>query len=331
MIDRRAFLATLAGGLLAAPLAAEAQEAGKVWRIGVLDFAPPTADVVGPDPKNEFTRALLRGFRELGYVYGKHFVTEARSAEGRYDRYRALVGELIDLKVDVIVAVAASLPAVQRATSTIPVVFPGAPDPVGQGYVKSLANPGGNLTGLSFQMEELVGKRLELLKQLVPSKAPVGVLWDRGDASTWQSARAAARGRDWNLLSLPIHDISELDSALKTAMTVRACALLVAAGVVFDAHSRQIVDMAAQNRLPAMYHFRFYVERGGLVYYGPDLAEMWRAAALFVDKILKGAKPADLPVEQPTKFELVINLKTARALGLTIPPSLLARADELIQ
>jgi len=331
VIDRRVFICTLAGGLVATPLAAEAQQAGKVWRIGVLGFGPPTADVVGPDPKNEFTRALLRGLRELGYVYGKHFVTEARSAEGRHDRYPALVGELIDLKVDVIVAVAASLPAVQRATSTIPVVFPGAPDPVGQGYVRSLASPGGNLTGLSLQMEELVGKRLELLKQLVPSKAPVGVLWDRADASAWQSARAAARGRDWNLLSLPIQDISELDSALKTAMTARASTLLVAAGGVFDPHPRQIVDMAAQNRLPAMYHFRFYVERGGLVYYGPDLAEIWRAAALFVDKILKGAKPADLPVEQPTKYELVINLKTAKALGLTIPPSLLQRADQVIE
>jgi putative ABC transport system substrate-binding protein len=302
-----------------------------VWRIGVLGFGPPTADVVGPDPKNEFTRALLRGLRELGYVYGKHFVTEARSAEGRHDRYRALVGELIDLKVDVIVAVAASLPVVQRATSTIPVVFPGAPDPVGQRYVRSLASPGGNLTGLSFQMVELVGKRLELLKQLVPSKAPVGVLWDRADASAWQSASAAARGRDWKLLSLPIQDITELDSALKTAMTARASALLVTAGGVFDPYPRQIVDMAAQNRLPAMYHFRFYVERGGLAYYGPDLAEMWRAAALFVDKILKGAKPADLPVEQPTKFELVINLKTAKALGLTIPPTLLQRADQVIE
>jgi len=330
-MHRRAFLGTLAGGLLAAPLAAEAQPSGKVWRIGVLSFGPPTANVVGPDPKNEFPRALLRGLRELGYVYGQHFVTEARGAEGRRDRFPGLVADLISQQVDVIVAVAASLPAVQQATSTIPVVFPGAPDPVGQGYVKSLARPGGNLTGLSFQMSELVGKRLELLKELVPTKAPVAVLWDRGNAAAWESAKAVAQKRGWKLLSLPMQDVAEIDKALNTATTARAGALLVAAGGALDPYPQQAVDLAAKSRLPAMYHFRFYVERGGLAYYGPDLAEMWRAAAVFVDKILKGTKPADLPVEQPTKYELVINLKTAKALGLTIPPSLLQRADQVIE
>jgi putative ABC transport system substrate-binding protein len=329
-MDRRAFIGTMAGGLLATPLAAEAQPAGKVWRIGVLIFGPPTADVVGPDPKNEFTKALLRGLRELGYVYGQHFVTEARGAEGKFDRYPALVGELIDLKVDMIVAVAASLPAVKRATSSIPIVFPGAPDPVGQGYVESLARPGGNLTGLSYQTFELVGKRLELLKELVPTRAPVAILLDRADVKTWPALQAASRGRGWKLLSFPIQDPSEIAAALSSATAARAGALLVAAGSL-DAYPRTIVDLVAPHRLPAMYHFRCYVERGGLACYGPDLVDIWRAAAVFVDKILKGAKPADLPVEQPTKYELAINQRTAKVLGLTIPPSLLHRADRVIE
>jgi putative ABC transport system substrate-binding protein len=331
-MDRRAFLGTLAGSVLAAPLAAEAQPTGKIWRIGVLGFGPATANMVGPDPKSEFTRALVRGLRELGYVYGQHFVTEPRGAEGKRNQYPALVGELIDLKVDVIVAVAASLPAVKQVTSTIPIVFPGAPDPVGQGYVQSLARPGGNLTGLSFQTFELVGKRLELLKQLVPTRAPVAVLWYRGDTKTWPAIQTAVQGKEWRLLSLPIQDASEMDQALRSATTARAGTLLVAAGGVLDGHPAQrTVDLVAKHRLPAMYDFKFYVDRGGLACYGPNLAELWRAAAGFVDKILKGAKPADLPVEQPTKYELVMNRTTARALGLTIPQSLLQRADQVIE
>jgi putative ABC transport system substrate-binding protein len=178
-MDRRAFLGTFAGSLLTAPLAAEAQSPGKVWRIGVLGFGPSTADMVGPAPKNAYPAAFLRGMRELGYVYGQHFVTDAHGAEGRPERFPGLVAELINLRVDVIVAVAASLTAVKQATSTIPIVMPGINDPVGQGYAKSLARPGGNFTGLSFQLVELIGKRLELLKQLVPTPAPVGVLWQR--------------------------------------------------------------------------------------------------------------------------------------------------------
>jgi ABC-type uncharacterized transport system substrate-binding protein len=316
--------------LLAAPLAAEAQQAGKVWRIGVLGFSPSTADMVGPDPKNPYVNALLRGLRELGYVYGQHFVTEPRGAEGRPDRYPSLVAELIRLQVDVIVAVEASLPAVKQATSTIPIVFFNG-DPVGQGYVKSLARPGGNFTGLSVQTLELVGKRLELLKQLVPTGAPVAVLWDRGNARVWEEAEAAARGRGWKLLSFPIGDVGELEEVLRSATTARAGALLVAARVALDTHPRRVIELVAKRRLPAMYHVRSYVERGGLASYAADLLDLWRAAAVFVDKILKGAKPGDLPVEQPTKFELVINLKTAKALGLTIPPSLLQRADQVIE
>jgi ABC-type uncharacterized transport system substrate-binding protein len=329
-MNRRAFLSALSGSLLAAPLAAEAQPAGKVWRIGVLGFGPKTADMVGPAPKNAYPAALLRGFRELGYLYGQHFVTEARGAEGRPERYPSLVAELINLQVDVIVAVAVSLAAVKQATSTIPIVMPGVSDPVGQGYAKSLARPGGNFTGLSFVLVELIGKRLELLKQLVPTPAPVAVLWSRSYPQAWETAQAAARERRWTLLSLPIQDIDEVEEAFSAATKARAGAMLVTAGAP-DGHSRRVTELAAKSRLPAMYHFRYHVEFGGLVSYAPDLLDIWRAAAVFVDKILKGAKPADLPIEQPTKFELVINLKTAKALGLTIPPAFLQRVDQVIE
>jgi putative ABC transport system substrate-binding protein len=330
-VDRRAFIGSLAGGLLTAPLAAEAQQPGKVWRIGVLGFAPTTADMVGPDPKSAYINAFVRGLRELGYVYGRDFVTEPRGAEGRPDRFPSLVDELIRLQMDVIVAVAGSLPAVKQATSTIPIVFPGCFDPVEQGFVKSLGHPAGNFTGLSFQSGPLIVKRLELLKQLVPTAGPVAVLWDRDFPRSWNNAEAAARERRWKLLSLPIRDVGEMDGAVRSATSARAGALLVTAGLALDPHQQRVVDLAAKHRLPAMYNFRSYVERGGLVSYASDLLEIWRAAAVFVGKILKGAKPGDLPVEEPTKYELVINLKTAKALGLTIPPSLLQRADQVIE
>jgi putative ABC transport system substrate-binding protein len=326
-VERRAFIGTLAGGLLTAPLAAKAQQPGKVYRIGVLAYSPSTADSVGPEPKNLYVGALLRGLRELGYVYGKHYVTEARGAEGKPDRYPSLVAELIRLQVDVIVAVAASLDAVRQATSTIPVVFPGYGDPVGQRYAKSLARPGGNFTGVTFQGLELIGKRIELLKELVPTPAPVAVLWDPATPILWEAAETAAQGRKWKLLSFPINDVVELEEALKSAVTARAGTLLQAAGRPLDPHPTRVADLAAKYRLPAMYHLRYYVERGGLACYAPDLIEIWRASAVFVHKILNGAKPSDLPVEQPTKIDLVVNLKTAKALGLTIPPSLLLRAD----
>jgi len=331
LIDRRTFLGALTSGLLAAPLAAEAQPTGKVWRIGVLGFAPKTADMVGPDPKNAFTNALLRGLRELGYVYGQHFVTEPRGAEGRVDAYPSFVAELIRLHVDVIVCVAAAVSSLRQATSTIPIVIAGAVDPVGFGVAKSLGRPGGNFTGLSFQFLEMIGKRLELLKQLVPSAAPVAVLWDSVYHLGWEAAEAAARQGRWKLLSLPLRDVGEIEQAFMSATKARAGTVLVAAGRTLDPHPRRVAELAAKSRLPAMYHHRYYVEVGGLLCYAPSLIEIWRAAATFVDKILKGAKPGDLPIEQPTKFELVINLKTAKALGLTIPPSLLQRADQVIE
>ena len=287
--------------------------------------------MVGPDPKNAFANALLRGLRELGYVYGQHFVTEPRGAEGRLDAYPSLVAELIRLQVDVIVCVGAALPSLQQATSTIPIVIAGAADPVSSGYAKSLGRPGRNFTGLSFQFLEMIGKRLELLKQLVPTAAPVAVLWDSVYPPGWEAAEAAARQGRWKLLSLPLRDVGEIEQAFMSATKARAGAVLVAAGRTLDPHPRRVAELAAKSRLPAMYHHRYYVEVGGLVCYAPSLIEIWRAAATFVDKILKGAKPGDLPIEQPTKFELVINLKTAKALGVTIPPSLLQRADHVIE
>ena len=329
-MDRRTFVSSVTLGLLAAPLAAEAQLAGKVWRIGVLGLAPKTADMVGPDPKNEYVNALLRGLRELGYVYGQHYVTEPRGAEGRAERYADLVADLLRLKVDVIVAVPASLPALKQATSTIPVVMTGASDPVAQGLVQSLGRPGGNFTGLSNQEVDLLGKRLELLKQLVPTTRPVGIVWDRSGPLVWPLAQAAARERGWKLLSLEMQDTDDFERVFRAASAARAGAVLLMTGLIFR-NARRVTEVAAKSGIPAMYTFRFFVELGGLMSYAADLLDVWRRTAAFVGKILKGAKPGDLPVEQPTKIDLVINLKTAKALGLTIPPSLLQRADQVIE
>ena len=286
--------------------------------------------MVGAHPQDPLVNALLRGLRELGYVYGEHFMTEPRGGEGKPERFPGLAAELVRLQVDVIVASGPMLPALKQATSTIPVVTTGAGDPLASGYVQSLARPGGNITGLSLQIRETDGKRLELLKELVPGAAPVAIIWDPRVSSS-QAAESAARERGWRLLSLEIRDAGEIEKAFKTATGARAGALLVTPSGLPDAHARRIAELAAKSRLPTMYAFRFYVEAGGLISYGVDLTENYRRAAAFVDKILKGAKPADLPVEQPTKFELVINLKTAKALGLTIPQSLLVRADEIIK
>jgi putative ABC transport system substrate-binding protein len=330
-MDRRAFIASLALGTLAAPRSARAQPARKVYRIGILSSAYATSDMVGPQPRPPSTNELLRGLRELGYVYGEHFVTEPRGADDKPERLPALAAELVRLQVDVIVAVAPGLPALKQATSTIPVVMAGTLDPVGQGLARSLGHPGGNFTGLSTQSTETTAKRLELLKELVPGAAPVAVLWDRLNLLTWQAAEAAARERGWKLLSLEIREAGEIEGAFKAATAVRAGAVLVAAQALLFSRARRVAELAARSRLPAMYGVRPYVEAGGLISYGPDLIDIWRRAAVFVDKILKGAKPGDLPIEQPSKFELVINLKAAKALGLTIPPSLLLRADHVIE
>ena len=331
-MDRRVFIGSVALGSLVAPSVARAQQTRKVYRVGILSSRSATSEMVGSQPQDRFTNALLRGLRELGYMYGEHFVTEPRGGEGKPERFPNLAAELVGLQVDVIVAAGPMLPVLKQATSTIPVVMTGAADPVASGYVQSLARPGGNITGLSLQINETMGKRLELLKELVPRAAPVGILWDpRFSRPAWQAAESAARGRKWKLLSLEIRDAAEIEKAFQTATGARAGALLVAPSGLPDAQAQRIAELAAKSRLPAMYAFRFHVEAGGLISYGADLSENYRRSAVFVDKILKGAKPADLPIEQPTKFELVINLKAARSIGLTIPQPLLSRADEVIQ
>jgi putative ABC transport system substrate-binding protein len=328
MIPRRCWIA--ACGLWLAPLAGWAQPTRKVYRIGMLGVGSTSAEMAGPQPTNPSVAALLGGLRDLGHVYGEDFVTEPRSPAGQIERFPALVAELIGLRVDVIVAAGPALAALKQATSTLPIVMAGAEDPVGLGVVKSLAHPGTNFTGLSNQAVEANVKKLELLKELVPGPAPVAVLWDPGSRLSWQAVDASARQRGWKLLSFEVRDVAEIDAAIKAATAAHAGALLPAGGLAFR-HARHIAELAAASRLPASFGNRAQVGDAGLISYGADLNVIWRRAATFVDKILKGAKPADLPVEQPTQCNLVINLKTARAIGLTISPSLLLRADEVIQ
>jgi len=326
---RRAFLGAF--GLLAAPLAVEAQQASKVYRVGMLSAFTATSEMVGPQPQSPFVSAFLHGMRDLGYVYGEHFATEPRGGEGKPERYPTLAGELVRLKVDVIVAAGPSLLALKQATSTIPIVMAASGDPVHSGFVQSLAHPGGNFTGFSLDMVETTAKRLELLKELVPGAGLVAVLWDRAGLALWEVVEAAAKLRGWKLLSVAVSEAAELEGAFQAATRARASAMLVFGSGALDFHARRIAELAARNRLPAMYDLRPYVNAGGLISYSVSLIEIWRRAAVYVDKIVKGAKPSDLPVEQPAKFELVINLKTAKALGLKIPPSLLARADQVIE
>jgi putative tryptophan/tyrosine transport system substrate-binding protein len=327
-MDRRAFVIGL-GAILAAPLVADAQPPTKLARIGILGVGGTSSDMVGPQPSRPSMQAFLRGLHDLGYVYGEHFVTEPRSADERLADYPGLAAELVRLHVDVIVAAGPTLRSLQQATATIPIVMSAAPDPVRDGFVRSLAHPGGNFTGLSLGGKELGPKRLELLKELVPTAKLVAVLWE--PSAGWQQLEAAARERGWKLLSLEVRGADDIEHAFRAAIGAGAGALYVSPAGLLTAQARRVSELAAKSRLPAMYPLRLHVEVGGLISYGTDIVEVWSRAAAFVDKILKGAKPADIPVEQPTKFELVINLKTARALSLTIPPSLLLRADQLIE
>ena len=319
-----------AGALWSASQSSHPQPARKIYRIGILTVAP-TAAAAGPRPKSRSIGACLRGMRDLGYVYGEHFVTEARGADDEPERFPALAAELIHFDLDVIVGAGPSLRALQRATATTPIVMASSGDPVGEGLVRSLAHPGGNFTGMSAQTVETVGKRLEFLKEFLPDAAPVAVLWHHDYVRTWQAAQAAARVRGWKLVSIEIRDADEIDASFKAATAARASALLVHAPAVLQSHRQRVAKLAIRHRLPTMFHHRTYVDAGGLMAHGADSVEIWHRAAAFVSKILNGAKPADLPVEQPTKFELVINLKTAKALGITIPPLLLLRGNEVIQ
>jgi putative ABC transport system substrate-binding protein len=290
-----------------------------------------TSDQVGPEPLYPPTNALLRGLRKLGYRYGEQFVTEARGGGGRPERFPDLAAEMVHLKVDVVVAPGPMLLALKRATSTIPVVMAGALDPIGQGLVKSLRQPGGNFTGFSLQSAETVAKRLEFLKELVPGAALVAVLWEQTVLSHWRVAETAARERSWKLMPIEIRDAAAIERGVRAATDARAGALLVLAGGILFPNSRRIAELAIASRLPAIYSLRPQVEAGGLMSYGADIVETWQRAAVFVDKILRGANPAKIPVEQPSKFELVLNLKAAQSIGLTIPHSVLLRADEVIQ
>ena len=322
-------MAGLALGSLSVQGIGMAQPASKVYRIGLLGLTR-TADLEGPRPLGPSARALLSGMHRLGYVYGEHFITEPRGADSKPERYEALAAELAALPLDVIVGSGPTLIALKQATSTTPIVMAASLDPVGLGLVQSLRRPGGNITGLSLQSPDTVGKRLELLKEAAPGRAPIAVLWNGDSVLNWQAADAAARLRGWKLQSIEIRDATRIDEAFKAATDARAGGVMVfGAGVLFP-HARQVAQAAASSGLPAIYELRNYVDVGGLMSYGADINQIWRRAATFVHKILKGAKPGDLPVEQPTDFELIISLKAAQALGLSIPHALLLRADELI-
>jgi len=327
-MDRRAFIKSVMSGLIAAPLAVRAQQAGKVHRIGFLGNSTPAleANLVGP---------FREGLRELGYVEGRNILLEYRWAEGKYERFPALIGELIALKVDVIVT--AGTPAalaVRRATATIPLVMVAVGDPVGTGLVASLALPGGNATGLTSIAPDLEGKRLEMLNAIVPKLSQVAILWNPDNAfhvKAEKEARAAAQVLRVHVHSVGVRTAEDLDRAFDTILRERPGAFIMLADRIFLHNRARIVDFAARNRLPAVYAYRELVEAGGLMSFGPNYADMHRRAATYVDKILKGAKPSDLPVELPTKFEFVINLKSAKALGLGVPQTVLLLADEVMQ
>ena len=326
-MDRRAFLGVAAaGGLITTPALARAQQAGKVYRIGFLSLQSGLTST---------TEAFHQGLRELGYVEGRNLIIEYRWATHKEERLPELAAELVRLKVEVIVTHATPpIEAAKRATSTIPIVMATAADPVGSGLVASLARPGGNVTGLTALSTDLAGKRLQLARELVPKAARVAVLAHPGTSATrlfLEQMRAAAQQMGVQLIVQEVKESGDLPGAFTAMQRERAQALIVQVTPFSADNAKRIIELAAQHRLPAMYDVRSFVDAGGFVSYGPSLPEMFRRAAFYVDRILKGAKPADLPVEQPTKFELVINLKTAKALGLTIPPSLLGRADEVIQ
>jgi putative ABC transport system substrate-binding protein len=322
-MDRRTFVAGT-GAVLATSLAVEAQQAGKVWRIGFLRAGQP------PKP---WVEAFQQGLRERGYVDGQNVVVEFRFTDGSFDQLPRLAEELVRLKVDVILASGAPPAlAAKKATTSVPIVFVGVFDPVELGLIPSLGRPGGNITGLGSTSADLAGKRLELLRELVPKLRRVAVLSNPSNPSNpiqLKGAEVAARTLGLQLQPAPVQGPSDFDAAFKAARGANG--LLLLDSPLFITHRARLAGLAATGRLPAISGLRDFVEVGGLMSYGGDFPDSYRRAATYVDKILKGAKPTDLPVEQPTKFEVVINLKTAKALGLTIPPSLLGRADEVIQ
>ena len=327
MMDRRAFVCSITLGLLAAPLAAGAQQQGKVWRIGFVEAGSASVN-------RHFLDAFRQGLRELDYLEGQDIVIEERWAEGRNELFPGLLAELMRLNVDVIVVSSnAGALAAKDATRTIPIIFVAIGDPVGLGLALSLGRPGGNLTGLSTLSEEYSAKWVELLKEVVPKTSRLALLWN---PKTMLTARAKevqdrAKAQRVKLESFEVRAPDEFDGAFVAMAKGRVDGLIVLADPLTVRYRTRIVELAAKNRLPTIYQFAEFVRVGGLIAYGTSVPDVFRRAAIYVDKVFRGARPADLPIEQPTKFELVINLKTAKALGLTIPPSLLQRADQVIE
>src|SRR5260370_18991805 len=330
-MKRRDFIALLGSATVAWPLAARAQRpAGRVYRVGYQSIAPR-------EPTLHLIKAFEDGLRSLGYRVGDNVAMEYRFADGEMERLPALAAGLVRLGVDIIVATGLnpSVVAAMNATTTIPIVMTNSADPVSTGLVASLARPGGNVTGFSVDTGgEIIGKRLEFLKETLPNLSRVSILWNQ-DFASYQSRlasmREATQALGLTLVPVEAGGLDAHEQAFATMVRERAQAFVVLGGAVLFNNRDQIAAMAVRDRLPAISTTREYAEAGLLLSYGPDLQDLWRRSAVFVDKIFKGAKPADLPVEQPTKFELVINLKTAKALGLEIPPNLLTRADEVIE
>jgi putative ABC transport system substrate-binding protein len=316
--------------LVVAVAAAQAQQPAKVPRIG---FVTPIGDPNAPGFQVEGFR---RGLRDFGYIEGKNIVVEYRYTEGKGDRNPVFVTELVQLKVDVLVVPGpGAIRAAKQATKTIPIVIVSQEDPVAAGFIDSLARPGGNITGVTRFTRELSGKRLELLTQVVPKISRVGALWDPNSQTSqptlFKDYEAAAGALKIQLQSIEIRGLNDFEGAFRVAAKKRVNAIVVVRNPLHSRHQKQLADLAIKNRLPSMYESGDYVDAGGLVSYSPNEAERFRRAAYFVDRILKGAKPADLPVEQPTKFEFVINLKTANQMGLTIPQWVLMQADKVIK
>jgi putative ABC transport system substrate-binding protein len=319
---------TLGTVLLAFGIPAEAQQPAKVPRIGFQLDAPASAVAARIE-------GFRQGLRELGYVEGKTIIIEWRSSEGKIERRNEIAAELVRLKVDVIVSAGPTITrVVKEATSTIPIVMAQDTDPVGSGFVASLARPGGNITGLSALAPEMSGKQLDLLKQIVPKLSRVAVIGNStnpGDAQALRETVLAAGSFEVYLRYLDVLDPKDIETVFRAAASGRAEAVLVLGNPILNAHRKQIADLSVKHRLPGTYARPEFVEAGGLMYYGTSYNDLFRRAAAYVDKILKGANPAELPVEQPTKFEFIINLKAAKQIGLTIPPSVLARADKVIK
>jgi ABC-type uncharacterized transport system substrate-binding protein len=324
---RREFISLLGGAVAVWPLAAGTQQAGKIYTIGLLSAGP----IVLPEMDAVFADAL----RELGWVEGRNVAFEKRYAENRLERLPDLAAELVRLKVDIIVAVGTLAPlAAKRATTTIPIVMTAAGDPLGSGLATSLARPGSNVTGMSLMAPDLGGKRLELLKELLSRLARVAVLWNAANpypALVFKETQDAGQTLGIEVQSLEVRGPDDFDGAFEAARRQRPDALITVEDPLTVTYRKLIADFAAKHQLPSLHGLKEFVTAGGLMSYGANLADLRRRAAGYVDKILKGAKPADLPIQQPTKFELVINLKTAKALGIEVPPTLLARADEVIE